>query len=43
MWVLAEVTNSVRTESMGFLHIPAERAIPSLYARSDVQMEMVLD
>ena len=30
-------------ESMGFRHVPAERAIPSLYARSDVQMEMPLD
>ena len=30
-------------ERMGFRHIPAERCKPSLYARSDVQMEMALD
>jgi len=30
-------------ESLGFKHIPAERIIPSEYARADVYMELVLD
>jgi putative acetyltransferase len=29
-------------ESIGFLHIPAERRRPSLYSRADVFMEMML-
>jgi len=42
-------TNSVLTtairlyESVGFRHLPAERRQASPYARSDVQMEMLLD
>lgn len=30
-------------ESVGFQHIPQERIIPSVYARADVYMEMMLD
>jgi len=30
-------------QSVGFRHIPAERLKPSLYARADVFMEMLLD
>jgi putative acetyltransferase len=30
-------------ESLGFQHIPAERIVPSPYARSDVRMELYLD
>jgi GNAT superfamily N-acetyltransferase len=30
-------------ESLGFRHIPAERLVPSPYARSDVSMELYLD
>jgi putative acetyltransferase len=29
-------------ESLGFRHIPAERVVPSPYARADVYMEMIL-
>jgi putative acetyltransferase len=30
-------------ESVGFKHIPPERITPSVYARADVYMEMILD
>ena len=30
-------------ESLGFKHIPAERIVPSVYARADVFMELLLD
>ncbi len=30
-------------ESLGFRHIPPERIVPSVYARADVYMELVLD
>lgn len=30
-------------ESIGFRHIPAERVVPSPYARADVYMEMALE
>jgi len=30
-------------ESMGFRFLPEERFVPSVYARSDVQMEMLLE
>jgi len=30
-------------ESLGFRHLPAERIVPSAYARADVYMELVLN
>ena len=30
-------------ESLGFKHIPPERIVPSVYARADVFMELLLD
>jgi GNAT superfamily N-acetyltransferase len=38
-----KLTPAIRLyESVGFRHLPAERFVPSPYARSNVQMELVL-
>jgi len=39
-----KLTPAIRLyESLGFLHIPPERVVPSPYARSDVSMELCVD
>jgi len=39
-----KLTPAIRLyESMGFRHIPAERIVPSPYARCDVSMELIFD